>query len=910
MSPIKIENPCVICGSEAALMCHRCGEPYCSQKCQERDWQKHKHYCTSMPALVKINAKVKKPLEEVEKLEQLPLMKSEPNATKVSAVPVEFKSSIAKLAKNTASEPLQKTWREAYLPPFEDFFEARVTYMEADGPFWVVEASMVERLERLMDNMMKQMNLQKLVRAENIEMDSLVAVVVDGKVYRGHVIAVDVHKKTAEIRMIDNGALVDVQFKDVYKGIPKMFDIKAFAFRVKQPTTTGVQTNKNLTLRFVSNKTAEGYFNVQMKPKMTIPLSIPTELLKVTPELSVIRVFESDDSRKEWILVQLKALENINHELNEALTKKPIQNMNGPFPDEKCTFFLAARTKDGYRRAFLLDHFELPTPTFLVYEMDEGKVSICSEVSRIPSQLLGLPMRVFSIGPQERIYDALKKDGTADEVSVKFKQELPYCKDRLKTLNVNLLAKDGKSYGLVRLNTFLGTVADLGHKFWQNPIKNMDLVYITHVISYRELHISSQDTLRYANIFKCLEPKCKPFRENTEIPVGGIVLVACPKLGIFRGEVSIKNVSNSGEYVVQNVDTGACHTVDFKVLRVACRFLENMPVCLMRVILKTVRDVPEAAVPPNSAALPLLNAVCNQQEIFVLDMPDSNLVVDLLPRSGEKESLVGRILPVMFTSPKSEETKATGSQLITDVVAATKVSVPAVFVEPASSLPALPPSPPGSPDQTFSVDARKLLELSTTCVMQTTPFDRFYYHDLPKHLVPVGEDAEIICLNAGNMSQTGFITGCFFLNEKVADNFHSLLSLVATHGTCAHNSDTTYFPGIGELCLALYSGDNSWYRGVCLENDHKMTKILYCDFGNIETVPSENIKPIPSDALHPVYATKCFIDGFDKAKDFTALEEYLTRHAKVKCHVRNGPEADSRTITIPNLDNILTKVEI
>ncbi|KAH8268601.1 hypothetical protein KR026_009908 [Drosophila bipectinata] len=943
MSPCKDPNPCVICGSGAELMCNRCGEPYCSADCQQQDWQRHKYYCTSMPALVKINANVKKPLEEVGELQKpLPLKTLESNAPKPTVesmdikspdqrpnleVPNEnplqgqvhgsnapkptvdstdIKSVIENVEKKPVSEPLSKAWREAYLPSGEDFFEARVTYMEKEGPFWVVEASHVERLERLMDNLMRQMILKKLEPVDNVESGSLVAVVVDGKVHRGHVVAVSVQEKTAEIRMIDNGALVAVQFQDIYKGIPKMFDIKAFAFRVKQPTTTGVQLNKNLSLRFVSNKMAEGFFNVQMKPKMTIPLNLPTELLKVTPELTVVKVFENDIShlKSETILVQLKALDNINHELNEILTKKPLQNLNGPFPDEKCTFFLAARTKDGYRRAFLLDHIEFPTPTFLVYEMDEGKVTLCSDVCRIPSQLLGLPMRVFSIAPQEPIYSSLKEEGSGDELSVKFKQELPYGKDRLRTLNANLLSKNGKSYGLVRLNIFLGTVADLGHKFWRHPINNTDLVYITHVVSYRELYISSKDTQRYASIFNRLESKCSPFKENTEIPVGGIVLVVCPKLGTFRGE--IKNISKNGEYDVENVDTGARHTVDFKVLRVSCRFLENLPVSLMRVKLKTLRDIPEAAVPPNSGAPSLLNTICAQQEIFVLDMPNSNLLVDLLPRSGDQESLVGRILPVMFTPAKSEETSPPAKP--TPSPSTEQDSPPAVLLEPVSSV-KLPPSPPSSPDQTFSVDARQLLELSTASVKHIMPFERFYYDDLTKHLVPLGENVEIICLNAINLQKTGFITACFFLNEKVAENFQNLLALVAHHGTCVHNSVTTYTPGIGELCLAIYSGDDGWYRGVCLENDNKMIKILYCDFGNIETVPLEKIKPLPNDALHPVYATKCFIDDFDRTEDFTPLEEYLTRHAKVTCHVRNGPETDTRIITIPNLDNILTKVD-
>lgn len=63
------------------------------------------------------------------------------------------------------------------------------------------------------------------------------------------------------------------------------------------------------------------------------------------------------------------------------------------------------------------------------------------------------------------------------------------------------------------------------------------------------------------------------------------------------------------------------------------------------------------------------------------------------------------------------------------------------------------------------------------------------------------------------------------------------------------------------MCLALFAEDNSWYRGVCCKIRGQDVEILYCDFGNSETVPLKNIKPIPTELLQSVYATKCFIDG-------------------------------------------------
>ncbi|XP_030370487.1 uncharacterized protein LOC115621093 [Scaptodrosophila lebanonensis] len=43
---------CIFCESEAKLVCHRCGDFYCSKKCQTFDWQRHRYICFSMPSLV------------------------------------------------------------------------------------------------------------------------------------------------------------------------------------------------------------------------------------------------------------------------------------------------------------------------------------------------------------------------------------------------------------------------------------------------------------------------------------------------------------------------------------------------------------------------------------------------------------------------------------------------------------------------------------------------------------------------------------------------------------------------------------------------------------------------------------------------------------------------------------------
>lgn len=81
---------------------------------------------------------------------------------------------------------------------------------------------------------------------------------------------------------------------------------------------------------------------------------------------------------------------------------------------------------------------------------------------------------------------------------------------------------------------------------------------------------------------------------------------------------------------------------------------------------------------------------------------------------------------------------------------------------------------------------------------------------------------------------------------------------------CSHGFNYLIWPlfnRVGEMCLALFVEDNSWYRGVCKRITGQKALILYCDFGNLEMVSVERIKPITTEVLHGVYATTCFIDG-------------------------------------------------
>ncbi|KAH8283977.1 hypothetical protein KR054_006297, partial [Drosophila jambulina] len=856
---------CVICGKSSGLMCQRCGEPYCGDVCQTKDWQRHKYFCITMPPLVAYRD-IQIPLAEKPAKVATPAQAEAPAEEALSSPDATVQPKKAK--------ELSTNWRQHQLPVGEDFFECRVTSMEKEGPFWVVHIANAESMERMQYNMQHLLQRGKLTLAENIQLDSLVAITADNKVHRGQVLSFDAATKEAEIRLIDYGPVVTIPLKDIYAPVPKMAERKAYAFRVKLPTNTGVQVNKNLSLRLLGTRTHEGIYQVQLKPKMTIPLGLPVEMLQVNPEVKVLfDRFAQQDKVKQVALLQINVLDHIDKDLNDCLAGKSCQPFSGPFPEGKSTFYVAARSSNGsFRRAFLLDHIEKPSPKFLVYEMDHGSVSITTELTRIPSELLGLPIRVFAVQLEGDVPPPLIHKHT--DLTVKFNADtLPSKETTLRSTNASLLS-NGEPICAGRLSTFLGQMSDLGHKYWREPIADGAFVFISHVESYKEVFVSSKQTKRYVQIFNSLAAKCEPFEESSEVPIGSIVLVVSPSLGNFRGEVS--NAAK-GLFVVQNVDTGASHTVKMSELRKSCRFLENLPVSLMRVKLKNVWNIPEAAVPPNNSASYMLQVLSAQEEELSLKMVDeSTATVDLLSSSGEERSLVNRMLPLMFV-PMPESTKASPS-----------AAVPlAPFLLDDAEVPPLPPSPPKSPEP----------------VVETKPIERFYFKDLTRKLVPLGDNINL--MNVQELQDSGYITALHLEFESEAESLQNSFNLVASYGECAHNAVPDYVPCIGEICVARFQEDNGWYRGVCQEIKNDTALICYYDYGNSEYVNFRDLKPVNRKLLHVVYATKCYIDGFDKTKNFKPLKEYFSRNPKFSCTVLEGPEADTRLVKIPNLEKIL-----
>ncbi|EDV91365.1 GH17400 [Drosophila grimshawi] len=784
---------------------------------------------------------------------------------------------------------LSVEWRGTLKPPANEFFECRVTHIEAEGPIWVMHAANKDNLKRLTDRIAHEMQSKQPCNFEMLSVDDLVGVVVDNKMFRGEVRALISASGAmgAEVRLIDFGSIFRCDACDIYGAVQSMAEIKRFAFRVKLPTNTDVQLNKYLSLRLMGSQTDDGIEHVQLKPKMKIPINLPLQMLAVNPEVSVVRILQHDDSREEpqVALLQIKVMSNLNDDLNACLIDKPVQPFTGRLPQETRTFFLAARTHRGFRRAMLLDFIEHPS-LYLVYEMDEGRISITNEVCRIPSELLEHSLRVFAV----TLADAgnLRQQLTqcaSSGLCIKFQMEsLQGVEKEMSAAQATLLlANNNEPVCAVRVNSFLGHVDELSLKFWRERIENGSLVYIAHVASIVEVCISSVITKQYQQIFQRLDYKCLPFKDAGDISIGSIVLVV----------TAVKN----NTFSVVNIDTGCAQDVPEKWLRMPCSFVENLPVSLCRARISTICNLPLCAVPENSAGLQLLMKLCQRQSEMKVEFKDSECsIIDLLDFSVEPQSLMTRMLPLMFTPAPVEQQSTQNVDASARVLKPEAIQAsPMVESAPHDELPPLPLSPPNTPIQKGALIAGGHIE-------------RYYFSDMERHPIPLGEKMQIIVLNAIDVHKTGCITACFFSSEEVAEHFQDLLNKVFTIGK-THDKLTSprYIPDVDEMCLCLYAEDNTWYRGVCQRVTAQEACILYCDFGNSEMVPLDRIKPIPKNLLQRVYATKCFIDGFDKDKNFLSLEKSLAVKNKILCNVLDGPELNTRRIYIPHLDKILSR---
>ncbi|KAM7330375.1 hypothetical protein ACRRTK_011988 [Alexandromys fortis] len=84
----------------------------------------------------------------------------------------------------------------------------------------------------------------------------------------------------------------------------------------------------------------------------------------------------------------------------------------------------------------------------------------------------------------------------------------------------------------------------------------------------------------------------------------------------------------------------------------------------------------------------------------------------------------------------------------------------------------------------------------------------------------------------------------------------------------AQKGQPSYRPRTGEACCAKYTGDDLWYRAIVLETSDSDVKVLYADYGNMETVPLSRVQPVPARHLElPFQIIRCSLEGLTELNE-------------------------------------------
>lgn len=107
----------------------------------------------------------------------------------------------------------------------------------------------------------------------------------------------------------------------------------------------------------------------------------------------------------------------------------------------------------------------------------------------------------------------------------------------------------------------------------------------------------------------------------------------------------------------------------------------------------------------------------------------------------------------------------------------------------------------------------------------------------------------------------------FFIHLTGADEeLEDLMDNLALMYSCEDAPPVVSEPRAGQPCVALYSGDGSWYRGQILACQGNACVVLFVDYGNEDTVNKENIRELSPELAHvPVLAHTCSVHGVPQA---------------------------------------------
>ncbi|GFR68044.1 tudor domain-containing protein 1 [Elysia marginata] len=116
---------------------------------------------------------------------------------------------------------------------------------------------------------------------------------------------------------------------------------------------------------------------------------------------------------------------------------------------------------------------------------------------------------------------------------------------------------------------------------------------------------------------------------------------------------------------------------------------------------------------------------------------------------------------------------------------------------------------------------------------------------------------------------TSFVDSPSKFYVQLADKEEELGSLmddISVYNAQNSGQQSLSTPQVNQACMALFSEDNQWYRGIIKSLQGSNCNVLFVDYGNEESMNKDTLKALPSEfAMIPAFAYECSLEGTDGA---------------------------------------------
>uniref|UniRef100_A0A1A9VYD7 Tudor domain-containing protein n=1 Tax=Glossina austeni TaxID=7395 RepID=A0A1A9VYD7_GLOAU len=854
---------CSVCREIAHHKCERCLELYCSAECQMADWPKHKWNCYKMPNLIKINA-INGRVNGKSNLNDYYLKTDAVSTHNVEVAPAAgscFKLGTILEDKNFV--PLAESLNgKCPNSTFEKIFNGQKTCVAKSEKILKDEDFVV--LPKKPEN--KALNgdffngaFERIRNAQDVSMakggDE------SEKVLKGEDFVALTKAPNAFAANDNNGQeAYGATSKEVLKDDdlvlllekPESKSLNADCFNgtfERNPNAQEVLKAERSAIRITGERTRDGFYNTDRKKK-TLPLTVPREILSKEPDLSLAKCFPNGDHA---LLYFSSILDKFGEHLDTFLNSTQAISFDyDVIPDEKT--FVAALTPLGWRRVRLLGFHEEKNQ-FLVYVLDEGTMIWSTMIKRIPAPFLTLPMGILAISNfgdfklNEILFNGMQK---------LVLKELPKANENDDKLVCGLYYNEHK-IGDVKVSMFSGLLSELNLKWWHESIEEGSAVYITHLVSYKQIFIAAVNTLEYEDIFASEIRKCPLFATNEPIIVGDVVFVSnvnAEQNCCYRGEI----LGSSGDlFEILNVDRGCKQSVNRKVLRKASILVRSLPVRCFLVNLMLLQDT-STPIEDNKAIAGLESCIENATDFDVTYDDVKN--VDLLFRTKQRQSLCSKLLPMLFEARLSADKVLSKKTKIISIAADT-----GHLAENMSSR----PSPPYSPDtlrketEELEIKTNERASISIPKPLVNNNTNKIYtVDDLEVIPIECGDNVELYILTCiAVLNGSPFVTAFDCSKKEFISEMENYWTMVADYCAGSDSPPGGYKPKRMEICLAVYNEDGQWYRALCLgeDSDGDLVRVMYIDYGNVSDVEKYQIKPITKELMFPSNANVVYVEG-------------------------------------------------